>query len=150
MFTDTLLAWLHHLCLLGMAACLAAQAASLGGPWGQARLRRLARIDAGYGLLAMGILAVGAARVAFGAKPAAFYLDNPVFWAKIAVFLLVGALSAGPTRAFMRWRRQARQQPDYQPPAAELATVRRLVRWQAAGWVALPGLAAAMARGIGS
>jgi putative membrane protein len=149
MILDTLLAWMHHLCLIAMAACLAMQWSWLAENPQGAVLRRLGRVDMAYGAFAMAMLAVGTARVVYGAKGADFYIANPVFWTKIAVFLLVGALSAIPTMLYTRWRNQARRQDDFRAPPAEVSRARRMIGFQALGWLALPALAAAMARGIG-
>ncbi|AZG09914.1 DUF2214 family protein [Pigmentiphaga sp. H8] len=148
MIADFILAWMHHLCFLGMAAALAMQWTLLGPSRPAIPLALLGKTDAWYGSLAMLILAIGAARVAWGPKGAAFYLDNPVFWAKIAVFLAVGAISALPTINYLRWRQQARNDPAFQPSPADIGKVRKAIRLQFLGWLALPILAAAMARGI--
>jgi len=148
MTTDFLLAWMHHLCFLGMAAALAMQWALLS-PSRPLPLAALGRTDACYGSLAGLILAIGAARVAWGPKGMDFYLDNPFFWAKTGVFLAVGAVSAFPTINYLRWRQQARHTPDFHPAATDIVKVRTAIKIQAAGWAALPILAAAMARGLG-
>lgn len=148
MIADFILAWMHHLCFLGMAAALAMQWTLLNPARPSIPLALLGRTDAWYGSLAMLILAIGAARVAWAPKGAAFYLDNPVFWAKIAVFLAVGAVSALPTINYLRWRQQARHDADFQPAAADVSKVRKAIRLQFLGWLALPILAAAMARGV--
>jgi uncharacterized membrane protein len=96
---DLVLAVLHHLLILSMAGLLAAELALVRPGVGGASLKTLAVIDAGYGATATLVLVVGACRVSFGAKGAAFYLENPVFWAKIAAFAVVGVLSAWPTIA---------------------------------------------------
>lgn len=149
MTIDFLLAWMHHLCFLGMAAVLSMQWALLHPSRSTLPLGTLGRSDAWYGTLALLLLAVGAARVAWGAKGPDFYLESPFFWAKIGVFLAVGAVSALPTINYLSWRKQARHAPDFQPSAAEIAKVRTAIRIQAIGWLALPVLAAAMARGFG-
>ncbi|MPS25996.1 MAG: DUF2214 family protein [Alcaligenaceae bacterium] len=148
MIADFILAWMHHLCFLGMAAALAMQWALLNPSRPAIPLALLGKTDAWYGSLAMLILAIGAARVAWGPKGAAFYLDNPVFWAKIAVFLAVGAISALPTLNYLRWRQQARHNAAFQPSPADIGRVRQAIRLQFLGWLALPILAAAMARGL--
>jgi putative membrane protein len=92
---------------------------------------------------------VGFLRVFYGAKSAAFYLQNPVFWAKIAAFALIAALSILPTVKFIAWQRRARKEPGFRPAAADVRSVRRLIMAQAAVLAAIPLLASVMARGYG-
>ena len=95
------------------------------------------------------ILVVGFCRVYWGAKGPAFYLENPVFWAKIAAFGVVGLLSLPPTIAIFKWRRQAKADPAFAPSAADVAKVRRLLGWELIVFALIPIFAAAMARGYG-
>jgi putative membrane protein len=144
MTLDAALAIGHHLAVFGILAVLVAEAALVRPGVDAADVRRIGRIDSAYGALAAAVLAVGASRVAWGVKPASFYLDNPVFWTKMNGFLVIGLLSIWPTIRFIRWRRA-----DAAPPEAEVRTARRLVHLQLGLFFALPVLAALMARGIG-
>jgi putative membrane protein len=143
---DLLLAALHHLLVFALATMLVAEAVLLRGPLETATIGRLARLDAGYGASAGLLLVVGLCRVWFGVKGADFYLHNPWFHAKLGCFVLVGLLSILPTLRFLRWRRTAREQPRFQPPAAELARIRSVLRLELALLAAIFVLAAAMAR----
>ena len=95
------------------------------------------------------ILLVGFARVFLGAKGSAFYLENPVFWAKIAAFAVVGLLSIAPTIAILKWRRQARTDPAFAPSGSEVAKVRKIMLAELLVFALIPIFAAAMARGYG-
>jgi putative membrane protein len=92
---------------------------------------------------------VGFCRVYLGAKGPAFYLENPVFWAKIAAFAVVGLLSILPTIAIFKWRKQAKTDPAFAPPAAEVSRVRQALGWELIVFALIPIFAAAMARGYG-
>jgi putative membrane protein len=92
---------------------------------------------------------VGFLRVFYGAKGAAFYLENPVFWAKITAFMLIATLSILPSVRFFAWQRRARKEPSFRPPAADVRSVRRLIVAQAAVLLVIPLLAGLMARGYG-
>jgi putative membrane protein len=96
---DLVLAVLHHLLILSLAGLLAVELALIKPGVGGAALKTLGLIDVGYGVTATLILAVGFGRVFLGVKGAAFYLHNPMFWAKIAAFAVVGLLSISPTLA---------------------------------------------------
>ncbi|GAB2518970.1 DUF2214 family protein [Lysobacter humi (ex Lee et al. 2017)] len=144
MVLDFALAALHHVLFLGMAVMLATQAAILRGMPDGGAATRLSRLDAGYGLSAMLLVAVGALRVLYGVKGADFYLHNPWFHAKVGVFVLAAVISIPATRAYLRWRRLARD--GAAPPAHEWRRSTRLVRLQLALLAAIVVLAAGMAR----
>jgi putative membrane protein len=146
---DLVLAILHHLTILSLAGLLAAELVLIKPGVSGAGLKTLGLVDAGYGVTAGLILAVGFSRVFLGAKGSAFYLENPVFWAKIAAFAVVGVLSAWPTIAILKWRKQAKADPAFAPPAAEVAKVRRMLILELLVFALIPIFAAAMARGYG-
>ena len=146
---DLVLAILHHLLILSLAGLLAAELVLLKPAVSGAGLRTLGAVDAGYGATAGLILVVGFCRVFLGAKGSTFYLENPVFWAKIAAFGVVGLLSILPTIAILKWRKQAKADPAFTPPAAEVARTRRVLVLELAVFALIPIFAAAMARGYG-
>ena len=148
MTRDLALAVTHHWALLLLVAALFAEFILLRQPPSADWVRALARIDQAYGGAAMLLLAAGFARVFWGGKGADFYLDNPVFWAKVAVFVVVGLLSIVPTLRYPRWLKQLKASGRL-PQEAQVEDTRRWVGWQLLLFVVLPVLAAMMARGIG-
>jgi len=144
--TDLLLAIAHHLLVFTLAAMLVAEAVLLRGPLDADTLRRLARLDAGYGISAMLLLAAGLGRVFLGVKPSAWYLHNPWFHAKLGVFVLVALLSILPTVRFLRWRKALAADPGFLPTAAEQSRLRGMLRLELVLLAAIFALAAAMAR----
>ncbi|MBQ5949810.1 DUF2214 family protein [Massilia sp. ST3] len=143
--TDLLLAILHHLGMFALFGVLAIELTVVKPGMTTGQVAQAARIDRLYGLFAMAMIAIGFARAIFAAKGWDYYAHNGFFWAKIASFALVGALSAAPTIQFIRWRRAS-----HRPDDAEVARVRRFLHAQAALFALLPIFAAAMARGYGS
>jgi putative membrane protein len=146
---DLVLAILHHLLVFSLAGLLAAELVLVRPGVGGAALKTLGGLDAGYGATAGLILAVGFARVFLGGKGAAFYLSNPVFWAKIGAFAVVGLLSIAPTVLILRWRKRAKAEADFTPPAGEVAAARRVLLLEVLVFALIPALAAVMARGYG-
>ena len=146
MATDLALAALHHLLVFALTAMLVSQAVLLRGELRADTVGRLAKLDAGYGLTAGLLLAVGVCRVFFGIKGADFYLHNPWFHAKIGAFLLVGLLSILPTVRFLRWRKALAVNPAYLPDTAEVGKMRGIVRFELILIAAIFVFAAAMAR----
>ncbi len=150
MTLDWVLASLHHLAVFGLVAILAYEIAMTAGVVDTALTGRIARVDAWFGIAATAVVAAGVARVFLGDKGPAYYAANSLFWAKMAVFALVGAISILPTLQFLRWRREGRADPHFKPNAQALVSVRRALFAEAALVALLPILAAGMARGIGS
>ncbi|UZW63049.1 DUF2214 family protein [Lysobacter enzymogenes] len=146
MLTDLLLAAVHHLLLFALIAMLAAEAVLLRGPIDAAALRRLAGLDAGYGMSAVLLLVVGALRVVYGVKGHAFYLHNPWFHAKLGLFVLVALLSILPTVRFLRWRRALKADPGFLPDPRQVGALRLLIRLELLAVAAILVCAAAMAR----
>lgn len=147
--TDYLLAVAHHLIVFAIVTLVALEIALLKPPLDAARIERVARIDAIYGILAAAILVVGFSRVHFAAKGWYYYSHNLFFWLKIGIFALIGLISILPTMAFLRWRRSTRQDAAWAPAARELHRVRMLLHIEATLFVPLIAFAAAMARGYG-
>jgi putative membrane protein len=104
--------------------------------------------DAVYGISATIVLVTGILRILYFGKGSDYYLSNPFFYAKVAVFLVVGLLSLYPTVCFIGWVRDLQQG---QAPNLELAKLKRLIwliRIELAGFTLIPLLATIMARGL--
>ena len=144
--TDLLLALAHHLLVFGLAGLLAAEAALLRPGLDATQLGLLSRLDAAYGLCAGLILAVGFSRVFFGIRGSEFFLANPWFWAKIAAFVVVGALSAPPTIRFIAWRRAQQADAAFRPAAGDVRRVRAILIAEIIAFAFIPLFAAAMVR----
>lgn len=149
MTLDWILASLHHLAIFALAAILAAELAILTVDIDARGMARLGRIDLGYGVAAAVVVFVGVARVIWGAKGYQYYVENAVFWTKMALFVLVGLLSIPPTVRYVGWGRARRADPGFRPEAVEVARLRRWLWAEAAFFAAIPVAAAAMARGFG-
>jgi putative membrane protein len=145
---DLLLAFGHHLGIFTIFGVLAAELAMLrlspSVPWVQG----IAKVDQWYGLGALTVLGAGISRVVWGLKGPAYYLDYPVFWAKMGLFVVIALISIRPTVAFVRWRRNAAATGTL-PSAPEVASVRGFVVAQILLFTGLPFLAATMARAVG-
>ena len=143
--TDLLLAILHHVTMFALFGVLAVELAVVRPGMSTGQVALAARIDRLYGLFAMLMIVIGFTRAVFAAKGWDYYSHNGFFWAKIASFALVGALSALPTIRFIRWRRAS-----HRPDDAEVARLRRFLHAQAALFFLIPIFGAAMARGYGT
>jgi putative membrane protein len=110
-------------------------------------LARVLVADSFWGVAALVWLVTGLTR-AFGGieKGRDFYIYNGFFWVKMGLFLLVLALELAPMVAFIQWRilLGKGQSPDTSRAAAFV----RLNDVETALVVAIPFVAAAMARGF--
>jgi putative membrane protein len=138
------LAILHHILVFGLVALLMAERVMVRSP--TIDVRRLARLDGGFGATAGLILIIGACRVVWGGKGWDFYAANPFFWAKVATFLIIGLVSIAPTLRFIAWLRALKADPSFQPDEADRRKVRTALGVEALLLVPLLAFAAAMAR----
>lgn len=142
---DLTLAIAHHLLILGLFGVLAVEWIGVRRGMSLTNVVQIGKVDLWYGILAGLIIVVGFARAVFAAKGWGYYSHNAFFWAKIAVFALIGLLSVPPTVAFIRWRR-----PGATPSDAQIDMSRRFLWAEIALFALLPAFAAAMARGYGA
>jgi putative membrane protein len=149
MVLDWALASLHHLAILALAAILAFELALTASEVDARAIARLARVDAWYGATAALVLAAGLARVVLGLKGPGFYMANPFFWTKMALFAVIAAISVAPTLRYLVWRRRSRLDSSFRPDGAALRPVRLALWAEVALFAAIPLAAAAMARGFG-
>lgn len=147
--TDLVLTIAHHLLVFSLAAILAAELAMIRPGLSGAGLKRVGVLDLHYGAVATAVLAVGFARVYWGAKGPEAFLGNWAFWSKIAAFAVVGLLSAPPTLRILQWRKRARSEPDFALSVADVAAVRPFMLAEVAVFALIPVFAAMMVRGFG-
>lgn len=141
---DFSLAVVHHLVVFSLLAIVVAELALVRRCMDAATLATVARIDLGYGALAAVALAAGVVRAVYAAKGWYFYSHNGFFWAKIALFVVIGLLSVPPTLKFIQWRKL-----QHMPQDAQVDAVRKYLWAELALFALLPVCAAAMARGYG-
>jgi putative membrane protein len=149
MIADALLAFAHFAAIFMLFAFLTVEAMLLRNEIDARSAALIARVDLWYGVSAALVLVTGLARLFLGAKGQAFYLDNPLFWAKVTLFVVVGILSVAPTLTFLRWSRALKADPVHVPGDAERRKARRAVMIQIHLAALLPLAAVLMARGIG-
>jgi putative membrane protein len=149
MLLDALLAYLHFVAVFFTGLFLALEWIRCRAGMDSHRVLVLFRNDLGYFLAAMVALASGLGRVFYGVKGPAYYFANPVFLAKIALFLLVALLSIPVTLAYRRWKKGFHEQAGYAVPEKEVFRARGFLLAQLLALAVLPVLAVLMARGIG-
>ena len=141
---DVLIRYLHLLAVIVLAGTLIIENIAIGKEITREDLRNLRKVDAAYGL-SLGLVAVlGISLWLWVGKPSAFYTTNPVFHAKLALFVILGLLSIYPTVFFMRQRKT-----EAEPITVPVGVIRAL-RIELALLALIPMLAFLMARGIGN
>jgi putative membrane protein len=146
---DLVLAIAHHFAVFAVFGLLLAEVVLLRPGLTAERIRQLGTIDGLYGAASMLVIVAGVARVIWGAAGWEYYVANWAFWAKMAAFLLVGALSLPPTLAVLNWRKQLAANPAFSPDNQQVARLRRFFAGELVAFAFIPAFAAAMARGYG-
>ena len=147
------LAALHLIALgLGLGAVIARGTALREAP-SNAALRRVFRSDATWGFAALLWIVTGVWRIVEGVeRPTAYYLTNPVFHAKMGLFLLILLLELWPMLTLMRWRRtfsagESAERLMTSGPGRRIATISHIEALLVVGMVFV---AVALARGFGA
>ncbi len=139
-----------HLLALGIGlGAVFTRARSLQTVRQRPRLRTIFLADAFWGLAAILWLGTGLWR-AFGGveKGTQYYLHNPLFHAKLGLFVLILLLEIWPMITLIRWRLEARRgEPVSLAPAQRMAQLSYL---EALLVVVIIFLATGIARGLGS
>jgi len=149
MWKDAILAYLHFAAIFALLWFLAKEWTLLKAGVASLQVQRLATADIGFALAAMAVLATGASRLLFGAKPVAFYTGNPVFHIKVSLFVLAALISIRPTLAFLRWRKAVAANANFRVDEREWRLVKRLVLIEMHMVALIPVFAVLMERGIG-
>jgi putative membrane protein len=145
---EPLLAYLHYLSIILTGGFLIAELVMCRPEMTQEQRHRLPGIDVVFFVAALLTLATGLLRLFFYAKGVTFYTGNPFFWTKMALYVIIAAISITPTRAFGRWKR-ALDTGGAPPTASEVEGVRRLLHVELGLLALMPLMAVLMARGIG-
>ena len=147
------LAALHLIALgLGLGAVIARGTALRESP-SNAALRRAFRSDTTWGFAALLWIVTGVWRLVEGIeKPTSYYLANPVFHAKMGLFLAILLLEIWPMLTLMRWRRtfsagESAERLMTRGSGKRIATISHI---EALLVVAMVFVAVALARGFGS
>ena len=148
------LAAIHLLALgFGLGAVIARGTALRESP-SNAALRRAFRSDSTWGIAAILWIGTGLWRLLAGIeKPTSFYLKNPVFHAKMGLFLIILLLEAWPMITLIRWRRSFSAGESAERLMASSGAGRRIATLshiEALVVVMMVFVASALARGFGA
>ncbi|OIP78294.1 MAG: hypothetical protein AUK48_02050 [Oscillatoriales cyanobacterium CG2_30_44_21] len=150
MWASAIAAYLHYLSLGLIFATLSTELFTLKQDLTNRDGWRILIADTIYGIAGITVLVTGILRVLYYAKDTSYYMEQPVFWAKMGVFIVVGTLSLYPTFSFLRWIKplRAAKAPEVSPEKIKL--LRTIIHIELTGFSIIPLLASMMARGIGA
>ena len=105
--------------------------------------------DVVYGVAGIALLVSGIYRVIKFGQGSEFYTQNPLFWAKMITFGLVGSLSLYPTITYVLWAipLSKGELPDVK--SSLVSRLKLIINIELAGFAFIPFLATLMARGVG-
>ena len=105
--------------------------------------------DVIYGTAGLAILITGILRVKYYGQGSEFYTNNPVFWLKVSLYILVGLISLYPTTTYILW---AIPLSKNKLPVISENLVKRfklIITTELVGFAVIPFFATLMSRGIG-
>src|SRR5262249_37650084 len=146
---DAALAYLHFASIMLLTAFLVSEMWLCTPHLRLDQVPFLARLDLLYLIAAIAVLASGVLRVFVTGKGPGFYLSNPVFYIKLALFLAIGLVSISPTVQFLRWRRALQAGDKAAVQADDIRAARRYIGLELILLAFVPLMAVLMARGIG-
>lgn len=137
-----LVKYLHIVSILVMVSLLVVELFLVKSQMTRADLKRISRIDALYGIAAVGVVAAGLTLWFGVGKGEAFY-DNPFLYVKVTIAVIVGLISIIPTVYFIR---KGKGDPAEILPVP--ARIKQLIILQLALLSMAPLLAVLVAQGI--
>jgi putative membrane protein len=146
--TSAIVSALHVLALVLGLSSVYLRGRALKGPLDRNDIKRLLAADTVWGIAAALWIVTGLLR-AFGGleKGSQFYLQSPLFWTKMALFVTVILLEIWPMVTFIRWRRVLRR--GEMPDTSRARTLYLINHVEMALVVLMVFVASFMARGFG-
>lgn len=146
---EALLAYLHIAAILSLVVFISSQAALCRVEWlNAAVVKRLVVLDKIYLSAAALILASGLARSIWGIKGWAWYVGQPLWWAKLGLMLLILLLSIKPSLAFRHWLARLETQGSL-PLEQDIKALRAHIMRTAHLLLLIPVAGVMLARGLG-
>ena len=105
--------------------------------------------DVIYGIAGLAILITGILRVKYYGQGGEFYTNNPIFWVKVSLYIVIGLISLYPTTTYILW---AIPLSKNKLPFISENLVNRfklIIMTELVGFALIPFFATLMSRGIG-
>ena len=150
MLLQAAFAYFHFIAIFALVTCVVFEFHWYRPQLTVSEARRLLFLDLTYGVVSLLVVGTGFCRALWFAKGWDFYLNNPIFWTKVGLFVTWALLSLPPTLHFLSWRRGI---TAGEAPAIAPRTYRRIrlcLHLELTLILVVPILAVLMARGVGS
>lgn len=144
---SAIIAYFHSLSMIALGALLFAQLLGFDKLSDRQQLQRFIFFCSGIAIAAAVMLASGIALLVWSERGGAFYLRNPVFYIKLAVFAAMLLIAITPARIVLQWDREAKS--GIAPQPASIQFVKRYFIVELVLLLAVPLAAALSAQGIG-
>jgi putative membrane protein len=148
-WASAITAYFHYLSIGIIFAALAIEFFTLKEELNLKEAWRILWADSAYGIAAIIVLVTGILRVLYFAKDTAYYLNNPIFWVKIGVYLIVGTVSLYPTISFLKWIKSLMDKKVPEITINQYKRLKGVIIFELIGFSTIPLFASMMARGIG-
>ena len=145
-------AYIHTLSMIALGAMLFAQLLTFEVLRTPPGLRRFLLLSNGVVIAVALALASGIALLIWTSQGGAFYLRNPVFYIKLAIFAAILLIAVTPARIIIQWHRNAKigQAADSAlPEPGMVQLVRRYLIFEMILLLVIPLAASLASRGIG-
>ncbi len=148
MLRDALLLFVHIVLIVTLASLLVGELAIFRQTLPGDLVRRLQVLDRAYGVVAGLVVLSGLSLLFYSSFGPLYFVRNPVFWIKMALFLAVALISIAPTLAFIRWERHKAADGSIALEFGEYRRLRTLLWLQIGIFIFIPLCATLMVAGI--
>lgn len=146
---NILFPYLHYIGIMAMMGALITEHVMVKPGMRKPELNSLAIVDAIYGFSALLVLVTGLVRwFMVDPKGMAFFNTNPLFHIKVTLFVVLAILSIFPTRRFLKWRKIAKQEPNFEASVPEVKKQLMFIRIELFLMAIIPLLAVMVANGV--
>ena len=142
-------AYIHYLSFMVCYGALIFERISLKTEPNKKEAISMVAADIIYGIAGISLLVSGIYRVIRFGQGSEFYTQNPLFWAKMIVFGLVGSLSLYPTVTYILWAIPLSKGELPNVKNNLVSRLRLIINIELVGFASIPFLATLMARGVG-
>jgi len=146
---SALIAYVHYLGIILCFGALLFERIILKINLNKNKILSLIIADLIYGIAGLAILLTGILRVKYYGQGSEFYTNNPVFWLKVSLYIIVGLISLYPTTTYILWAIPLRKN---KLPVISENLVKRfklIITTELIGFAVIPFFATLMSRGIG-
>jgi putative membrane protein len=151
-FASAVAAYVHYVSLLVIAGCITVERVTVKAGMSQEDQALMTNADITLGISGLALAVSGYYRVVQYGKGFDFYAHEPVFWLKIALVGVFGALSFFPTTKIIQRSVQKQQSEDGMFPEMSEALASRMksiLNAEITALLSIPLSATIMSRGIG-